>query len=80
MLKNNKFGLSKETYQQFRHILRIVVEELKTKENLYAQALGEYLNQLGKILFTGDSINEGRMVSFMALVTEFLINEETDPA
>lgn len=79
MLKNNNFGLSKETYQQFRDILRVVVEELKTKENLYAQALGEYLNQLGKILFTGDSINEGRMVSFMALVTEFLINEETDP-
>lgn len=78
MLKNNKFGLSKETYQQFREILRTVVEELKQKENLYAQALGEYLNQLGKILFTGDTINEGQMVSFMALVTEFLINKEVD--
>ena len=78
MLKNDKFGLSKETYQQFREVLRTVVEELKKQENLYAQALGEYLNQLGKILFTGDTINEGQMVSFMALVTEFLINKEVD--
>jgi len=78
MLKNNKFGLSEEIYQQFREVLRTVVEELKKQESLYAQALGEYLNQLGKILFTGDTINEKQMVSFMALVTEFLINKEVD--
>ena len=76
MLKHNKFDLSQETYEQFRDATRAVVEELKTKDGLFPQALGEYLNQQGKIFFTGNNIDEAKMVSFMALVTEFIINKE----
>lgn len=76
MLKHNKFGLSKEIYEQFRDATRAVVEDLKTKESLYAQAVGEYLNQQGKIFFTGDIIDESKMVDFMALVSQFLIDQE----
>lgn len=76
MLKNKKFGISNELYEEFRDVTREVVEELSNQDNLYAQTLREYLYQLGKILFTGDKINESEMVSFMAVLTEYLVNKE----
>lgn len=76
MLKSNKFNISPELYNSFRDVLREVAVELKTKEGLYSQTLGEYLNQLGKVLFTGDFVDEAEMVSFMAPITEYIINKE----
>lgn len=81
MLENDKFGISEEVYLEFKSALKNLVQELKSQDrkNLYAQTVGEYLNELGNLLFSGDSdpVNrESEIVALMAPLTEFLINRE----
>jgi len=79
MLENDKFGVSEEVYLGFKSALKNLVQELRGQKSLYAQTLGEYLNELGNLLFSGDvdSTNrEQEIVALMAPLTEFLINRE----
>jgi len=77
ILKSNKFGLSPELYSRFRDVLKEVVEELIPQDRLYPKTLGVYLRDLGNLLFLGD-LDEKAMVKFMALVSEYYNNEDTD--
>ena len=79
MLKNDKFGISEELYLQFKEALKNLVQELRSKQNLYAQTLGEYLYDLGNLLFSEDVdliSAEEKIVSLMAPLTEYLINRD----
>jgi len=81
MLKNDKFGVSEEIYLQFKEALKNLVQELrlKSKQNLYAQTLGQYLYDLGNLLFSEDTdliSAEEKIVSLMAPLTEYLINRD----
>jgi hypothetical protein len=75
MLSNHKFDISKKVQNAFRLALRDLVEELKEKQGLFPQTLTEYFDQLGDILFSED-IDETEIVSFMAPISEYLINKE----
>jgi len=79
MLKNDKFGVSEEVYLQFKEALKNLVQELRCKQNLYAQTLGQYLYDLGNLLFSEDTdlmSAEEKIVSLMAPLTEYLINRD----
>lgn len=81
MLENDKFGVSEKVYLEFKFALKSLVQELKGQDqkNLYAQTVGEYFNEIGNLLFSGDSdpVNrEQEIVALMAPLTEFLINRE----
>jgi len=79
MLKNDKFGVSEEVYLQFKEALKNLVQEIQRQDNLYARALGQYLNDLGSLLFLGniDLVSmEEKIVSLMAPLTEYLINRD----
>jgi hypothetical protein len=79
MLKNNKFGVSEEVYLQFKEALKNLVQELRCRQNLYAQTLGQYLYDLGNLLFSEDTdliSAEEKIVSLMAPLTEYQINRD----
>ena len=75
LLDNEDFDLSEQVKFEFRDVLRALVKELKKGESLYSKTLGEYLNELGKILFK-EEYNEPKdaeaaLVAFMAVITEY---------
>lgn len=80
MLKNYKFNISEEVYLQFKEALKNLVQELRSKQNVYAQTLGRYLYDLGNLLFSEDTEDlismEEKIVSFMAPLSEYLINRD----
>lgn len=75
LLDNEDFDLSEPIKFEFRDSLRALVKELKKGESLYSQTLGEYLTELGKILFKEEYDEpddaEAALVAFMAVITEY---------
>ena len=79
MLDNDDFNLSPQTLFEFKDSLRNLVNELNENDGLYSQLLGEYLNELGEILFIEEEdpdVLEAKIIRFMAVVSEYRLNEE----
>lgn len=79
MLNNEEFDINPKCLLSFKKALKSLVDQLDKKEELYPRTLREYLNGLGEILFLEEEnleIAETKMVRFMAVVSEYLLNEE----
>lgn len=72
--------LSETTKESFLNSLRQVVKELNQYNDLYSKAYREFFNELGKLLSNSDDCDsdelEARMLSFMGLISEYLLDKE----